>query len=81
MLHKFLNGKKDSKSVNATKEGLGQFRRVKQASTLDSLPNSYSSLFYNPFLDMGSRISAVKRNDHNDNRQGVYKSLDRKSVV
>ncbi|EDO41486.1 predicted protein [Nematostella vectensis] len=25
---------------------------------------------------MGSRISAVKRSDHNDNRQGVYKSLN-----
>lgn len=47
-----------------------------KVSTLESLHHNYTSLFYYPFLDMGSRISAVKRNDHNDNRQGVYKSLN-----
>ena len=39
---------------------------------LDS--SNFGSL--HPFFNMGSRISAVKRSDHNDNRQGVYKPLN-----
>jgi len=68
-----LNDKKNPEQAIVLRRELGALRRVSQASTLDH--QSYTSLFYYPFLDMGSRISAVKRNDHNDNRQGVFKSL------
>ena len=58
-------------SDEAFERRLWTSKRVNQTYT--SSPNIS---FYHPFLEMGSRISAVKRNDHNDNRQGVYKSLN-----
>lgn len=70
-----MNDKRNSKQVIVSREELGSIQKS-AVSTLDPLHHSYTSLFYYPFLDMGSRISAVKRNDHNDNRQSVYKSLN-----
>lgn len=70
-----LNDYRDSRTITVSREKRGQFRKVKLPYKLDSLPNRFTSFYY-PLPDMGSRISAVKRNDHNDNRQGVYKSLN-----